>query len=107
MMHVDDYERESFIQRIFDAHEYVPGKTVHPMSIRAMAVDLRTEFERAGARWDEIAHFAGRFLASWRQHPKLSTDEIATTEKAFREGFGLDDVLLAPSSTEPQIEPGS
>ena len=89
MMHVDDYERESFIQRIFDAHEYVPGKTVHPARIRAMAVDLRTAFECAGARWDELGQFAGSFLLSWRRHPTLSEEEIAVTEKAFREGFGL------------------
>jgi len=99
MMNTDDYQRERLIQRVLDAHHYVPGKTVDRRIIGAMARDLRAEFDSAGARWDEIAHFAARFLASWREHPKLSDVEIAMTESVFRDAFGLNTVGGAAAET--------
>ena len=100
MMNTDDYQRERLIQRVLDAHHYVPGKTVERRIIGAMARDLRAEFDSAGARWDEIAHFAARFLASWREHPKLSDVEIAMTESVFRDAFGLSTAGGAPAETK-------
>jgi hypothetical protein len=89
MMKLDSYQREALIQQVLDAHHFVPGKTVDRRLIRAMAADLRAAFERAGARWDEVAQFAVLFLENWRRHPRLSAEEISMTEKAFRDGFGL------------------
>jgi hypothetical protein len=81
---------QHLIERVFGAHRFVAGQTVDPRIIRAIAADIRSEFDRAGARWDELALFAMQFMDSWRTHPHLSTEQCEAGIKAFREGYGLD-----------------
>jgi len=87
---MSDEEREKLIERVFGAHRFVPGKTVDHRIIRAIAADMRAEFKRVGARWDEVGQFATTFIDSWRTHPHLTTEQFELGVKAFREGFGLD-----------------
>ena len=82
-------QRTAIIQRVFNAHRFVRGKTVDPRIIRAIAADLRTEFDQVGARWDEIAQFAASFLADWRAHPKLTREQSARGVNAFLDGYRL------------------
>ena len=90
MTKMTDDEREALIQRVFDAHGFVPGKTTHPTVIREIGANLRAEFDRAGARWDEIGQFAARFIHDWRRHPNLTSDQCLRTCQAFCDGYGLD-----------------